>query len=107
MGDINLDMTKEKKFLVISYTSAAIGTVAAIVLMAPVAPLALATTALAGAVAGGIGIPTGLTGIVAVCVGVGATAKALYKSISVHKHDAAWNRQERRMALKDWKNTVG
>lgn len=66
MGDINLDFSKNPRFLVIPYGCAALGA-AATVTMAPALPVAAAVAL--GAVAGGIALPA-----VAVGVAVGAFA---------------------------------
>lgn len=87
MGDINLDMTKNKRFLAIPYTCAAIGAAIGLHTAAASSLGGLVTAGAVGAVAGGIGIPMALTGVAVVAyvgfVGLKETFKALKKEGAV------------------------
>lgn len=61
MGDLNLDFSKNPRFLVVPYGCAAIGAAAAVT-MAPALPVAAAIAI--GAVAGGIALPAAGIGVV-------------------------------------------
>lgn len=57
MGEMNFDLTRNKMFLAVPYTCAAIGAGVGLALAPIATPLGLAAAGVIGAVAGGIGLP--------------------------------------------------
>ena len=75
MGDLNFDLTKNKRFLLVPYTLAAVGAVAGIAMAGAATLPAIAAAGVIGAVAGGIGVPVAATALLGGVAGLLGLAK--------------------------------
>ncbi|MBI3441887.1 MAG: hypothetical protein HY052_08860 [Proteobacteria bacterium] len=82
MGDINFDLTKNKKFLLLSYTLAAAGAVTGIALTSAATVPAIIVAGAVGAVAGGVGVPVVATAVAGGAAGLFSLAKGWKRSMN-------------------------